>query len=198
MLTDGARPRSRFVGRELELATLQALLARVAEGQGQVVGIVGEPGMGKTRLLAEFRQRLGDTRVTYLEGRCVSYGQATPYKPVQDLLRHACGCTEADSPAAITAHVQQHLQALGMAPAEAAPVLLHLLGMPDDAALLVGRSPQEIRTQTFATLHQLLRQESQRQPLLVVVENLHWIDPTSQAYLRSWWSGWPACRCCCS
>ena len=99
LLTDGARPRSRFVGRELELATLQALLARVAEGQGQVVGIVGEPGMGKTRLLAEFRQRLGDTRVTYLEGQCVSYGQATPYEPVQDLLRHACGCTEADSPA---------------------------------------------------------------------------------------------------
>ncbi|HEY5869606.1 MAG TPA: AAA family ATPase, partial [Candidatus Tectomicrobia bacterium] len=183
LLTDGVRPRSRFVGRKLELATLQALLARVAEGQGQVVGIVGEPGMGKTRLLAEFRQRLGDTRVTYLEGQCVSYGQATPYKPVQDLLRHACGCTEADRPAAITANVQQHLQAMGMAPSDAVPFLLHLLGMPDDAALLVGRSPQEIRTQTFAVLHQLLLQESQRQPLLVVVENLHWIDPTSQAYL---------------
>ena len=70
LLTDGVRPRSRFVGRELELATLQALLARVAEGQGQVVGIVGEPGMGKTRLLAEFRQRLGDTRVT-VSGRAV-------------------------------------------------------------------------------------------------------------------------------
>ena len=183
LLTDRARPRSRFVGRELELATLQALLARVAEGQGQVVGIVGEPGMGKTRLLAEFWQRLGDTRVTSLEGRCVSYGQATPYKPIQDLLRHACGCTEADSSAAITANMQQHLQAIGMASSDAAPFLLHLLGMPDDAALLVGRSPQEIRTQTFAVLHQLLLQESQLQPLLVVVENLHWIDPTSHAYL---------------
>ena len=183
LLTDGVRPRSRFVGRELELATLQALLARVAGGQGQVVGIVGEPGMGKTRLLAEFWQRLGDTRVTYLEGRCVSYGQAIPYGPLCDLLRHACGCTEADSPTTITAHMQQHLQTLGMAPAEAVPFLLPLLGVPDDAAPLVGRSPQELRTQTFATLHQLLLQESQRQPLLVVVENLHWIDPTSQAYL---------------
>jgi class 3 adenylate cyclase len=181
--TDGARPRSRFVGRELELTTLRALLTRVEGGPGQVVGIVGEPGMGKTRLFAEFRQRLGDTRVTSLEGQCVSYGQATPYGPVLDLLRHVCGLTETDSPAVITAHVQQHLQALGMVPAEAAPVLLHLLGVSDGAAQLVGRSPQEIRTQTFATLHQMLLQESQRQPLLVVVENLHWIDPTSQAYL---------------
>ena len=183
LLPDGARPRSRFVGRELELTTLQALLMRVAGGQGQVVGIVGEPGLGKTRLLAAFWQRLGDTPVTYLEGRCVSYGQATPYGPLQDLLRYACGCTEEDSPAVITATVQQHLQAIGMAPAEAAPLLLHLLGVPDSAAPLGGRSPHEIRTQTFATLHQLLRHESHRQPLLVVVENLHWIDPTSQAYL---------------
>ena len=143
LLTDGARPRSRFVGRELELATLQALLARVAEGQGQVVGIVGEPGMGKTRLLTEFRQRLGDARVTYLEGQCVSYGQATPYGPLCHLLRHACGCTEADSPAVLTANVQQHLQAIGLAPTEMAPLLLHLLDVPDGAAQYVERSPQE-------------------------------------------------------
>ena len=183
LLPDGARPRSRFVGRELELATLQALLTRVTEGQGQVVGIVGEPGMGKTRLLAEFWQHLGDTRVTVLEGQCESYGQATPYGPVLDLLRHACGLTEVDSPAVVTATVQLYLQALGLVPAEAAPILLPLLGVPDGTAPLVGRSPQAIRLQTFATLHQLLLQESQRQPLVVVVENLHWIDPTSQEYL---------------
>ena len=111
--------------------------------------------------------------MAYLEGRCVSW-QAIPYGPLCDLLRHACGCTEADSPTTITAHMQQHLQTLSMAPAEAVPFLLPLLGMPDDAAPLVGRSPQELRTQTFATLHQLLLQASQRQPLLVVVENLHW------------------------
>ena len=183
LLPDGVRPRSRFVGRELELATLRALRARVAEGQGQVVGIVGEPGMGKTRLLAECWQRLGDIGGTMLVGRCVSYGQATPYGPVLDLLRQACGLTEVDSPATITASVQQSLQALGLPLAETAPVLLHLLGVPEGAARLAGRSPQEIRAQTFATLHQLLRHASQRSPLLVVVENLHWIDPTSEAYL---------------
>jgi predicted ATPase len=118
-----------------------------------------------------------------LAGRCVSYGQATPYGLVLDLLRQACGLTEADSPTTITASVQQSLQALGLAPAETAPVLLHLLGVPEGAARLAGRSPQEIRAETFATLHQLLRHASQRPPLLVVVENLHWIDPTSEAYL---------------
>ena len=183
LLTDEARPRSRFVGRELELATLQALLTRVAEGQGQVVGIVGEPGMGKTRLLAELRQRLGDTQVTVLEGQCLSDGQATPYGPLRDLLRRACGGTETDSPAIMTANVQQHCQEMGLASTEAAPLLLHLLDMPGGAAPLVGRTPQELRTQTFATLHQMLWHASQRQPLLVMVENLHWIDPTSQEFL---------------
>ena len=139
--------------------------------------------MGKTRLLAEFWQRLGDTRVTYLEGRCVSYGQATPYGP-PDLLRHACGCTEADRPAAITANVQQHLQAMGMAPAEAAPFLLHLLGMPDERGTARrAQPPGDSAPRLLPPCTSCCCQESQRQPLLVVVENLHWIDPTSQAYL---------------
>ena len=148
-----------------------------------MVGIVGEPGMGKTRLLAELRQRLGDTQVTALEGQCISYGQAIPYGLVRDLLRRACGGTETDSPAIMTANVQQHLQAIGLASTEAAPLLLHLLDMPGGVAPLVGRTPQELRTQTFATLHQMLRHASQPQPLLMVVENLHWIDPTSQGFL---------------
>jgi len=183
LLMYGARPLSRFVGRELELATLEAVRTRVEGGQGQVVGVVGEPGMGKTRLIAEFWQRLGATRVTYLEGRCVSYGQAIPYLPVGDLLRHACGLSETDSPATVAATVHQQVRESGMDPEAAAPYLLHLLGMPDAAARLAGRSPQEIRAQTFATLHQLLLQGQPGQPRLLVVENLHWIDPTSQAYL---------------
>jgi hypothetical protein len=87
-LPDGARPRSRFVWRELELATLQALRTRVAGGQGQVVGIVGEPGMGKTRLLTEFGQRLEDTRVTALAGHTACrMGRRPPINPS----RTSCG-----------------------------------------------------------------------------------------------------------
>src|SRR5262249_28086782 len=87
------RMRSPFVGRAPELATLHAVLAQVVSSRGQVVGIVGEPGIGKSRLLAEWRQQLHAQVVTYLEGRCLSYGSATPYLPVCDLLRAHCGIT---------------------------------------------------------------------------------------------------------
>lgn len=87
----GERTLSPFMGRARELATLEALLAQVEDGQGQVVGLVGEAGVGKSRLLFEFRQRLSGRRVTYLEGRCLSYGRAIPYVPLLDLLRHNCG-----------------------------------------------------------------------------------------------------------
>jgi hypothetical protein len=92
------RTLSPFVGREREVATLEALFTQVESGQGQVVGIVAEAGGGKSRLLYEFRQRLQDKRVTYLEGRCLSYGSTIPYHPLIDVLRHNCDISETDSP----------------------------------------------------------------------------------------------------
>jgi AAA ATPase domain len=83
----GRRTRTPLLGRAHELATLQAALAQVEGGRGQVVGIIGEPGMGKSRLLAEWRQDLAAHEVTYLEGYCWSYGSAMPYLPVLDLVR---------------------------------------------------------------------------------------------------------------
>src|SRR5262245_37555135 len=81
-----ARPGSPFVGRSRELVTLLTLLTQVEDGQGHVVGIMGAPGIGKSRLLDEFHQRLRGRRLTYLRGRCLSYGSATLYLPVLDLL----------------------------------------------------------------------------------------------------------------
>ena len=114
---------SPFVGREREMAVLQALLAQVGESRGQVVGIVGEPGMGKSRLLYEFRWQVRERQYTYLTGQCVSYGRATPYLPLLDLLRHAWGLTEADGTETLTAKVHRGLQAVGMAPDTWAPPL---------------------------------------------------------------------------
>jgi DNA-binding NtrC family response regulator/class 3 adenylate cyclase len=90
------RTRTPLLGRARELATLQAVLAQVERGRGEVMGIIGEPGMGKSRLLAEWRQDLSGHAVTYLEGHCWSYGSAMPYLPVLDLLRAQCGITPAD------------------------------------------------------------------------------------------------------
>ena len=176
---------SPFVGRKRELIMLRELLAQVEGGRGQVVGILGEPGMGKSRLLYEFRQRLTGQRVTYLEGRCLSYGSARPYLPVLDLLRDHCGITEIDSAEVIMEKVRFGLQEVGMEPDAWAPFLLHLLGLAAWTERLTALRPEMLKAWTFETLSQLSLHGSRQRPLILTVEDLQWIDPTSEAFLAS-------------
>jgi class 3 adenylate cyclase len=124
----GPRAESPFVGRERELALLHDHLAAAVGGHGQVVGLVGEPGMGKTRLPTEFCRSVSGNQVTVYEGRCLSYGQATPYLPVRDLVRQVCGLVDGDEPAVRTVAVQQRLHASGLTVEEDVALLLQLLG----------------------------------------------------------------------
>src|SRR5262245_36772607 len=179
------RTLSPFVGRAHELATLHAVLAQMVGGRGQAMGIVGEPGIGKSRLLMEWRQQLQAHRMAYLEGRCLSYGSATPYLPVLDWLRAHCGIMPVDSDDAITAKVRGQLQAAGLAPDIEAPYLLHLLGVEAATAQETGHSPETLKVHTFATLRQLWLKSSQQHPLVLAVEDLHWIDPTSEEFIAS-------------
>ena len=179
------RTLSPFVGREHELATLEALFAQVALGQGQVVGIVAEAGGGKSRLLYEFRQRLHDKLVTYLEGRCLSYGSTIPYHPLIDVLRHTCGISETESPEAMIEKVHVALQEIGMDAEESAPYLLPLLGVKAGTESIAIFTPEAIRTRTFETLKQMSLNGSQQRPLIFEIEDLHWVDQTSEAYLAS-------------
>jgi len=179
------RTLSQFVGRERELATLEAVFAQMEAGQGQVVGIVAEAGGGKSRLLYEFRQGLQDKRVTYLEGRCLSYGSTIPYHPLIDVLRHNCGISETESPEAISEKVHSALQEVGMDAEESAPYLLQLLGVQRGTECLAPLTPEAIRTRTFYTLTQMSLQGSQRRPLVFEIEDLHWVDKTSEEYLAS-------------
>jgi DNA-binding winged helix-turn-helix (wHTH) protein/predicted ATPase len=179
----GRRVRRVFVGREREMMTLHALLAQVANGYGQVVGIAGEPGIGKSRLLYEFRQQVRHQPYTYLAGRCVSYGQATPYLPLLDLLRQACDLTESDATDGVITKVRLSLQAVGMEPEEWGPYILRLLGREDGTAHLETLSPQALRTRTFEALLQMQLRASHQRPLLLEVEDIHWIDPTSEEWL---------------
>lgn len=174
---------SPFVGRERELATLHALLAQVEAGRGQVVGIVGEAGMGKSRLVAEFSHHLAARGLTVLTGRCLSYGSATPYLPVRELLRHHCGLTETDPPAQSTATLARHLQDWGMAVEEAMPVLLDLLGLPDETSALTTLSPEARKARLLRTLTQLWLQSSRQGALVLIVEDLHWSDPSTDEWL---------------
>src|SRR5262249_31092581 len=179
------RTLSPFVGRERELATLEVLFTQVEVGQGQVVGIVAEAGGGKSRLLYEFRQRLQGKRVTYLEGRCLSYGSTMPYHPIIDILRNNCAITETDSPEAITEKIRFALHEVGIDAEASSPYLLQLLGVKDGTASIAVLTPEAIRTRTFDTLKQMSLKGSQQRPLVFEIEDLHWVDKTSEEYLAS-------------
>jgi DNA-binding winged helix-turn-helix (wHTH) protein/predicted ATPase len=180
----GKRQLSRFVGRESELAELEKLWTQVKQGCGQVVGITGEAGLGKTRLLHEFRRRLQREQPAYLAGRCVSYGCATPYLPILDLVRHGCGITETDTAEIITAKVHDRLQEAGVKTEESVKHLLYLLGVVGTAELLMNLSPQLLKARTFQILRQLLIGLSRQRPCVIEIEDLHWIDTTSEEFLR--------------
>jgi class 3 adenylate cyclase len=185
LVSGGERSLSQFVGREQEFATLVALFTQVEAGRGQVVGIVAEAGGGKSRLLCESRQRWRDKRVTYLEGRCVSYGSTIPYHPIIALVRQNCGITEGESTATIRAKVRFALQEVSMDAEESSPYLLQLLGVKEGTAPLAALTPEAVRTRTFDTLKKMSLKGSQRHPLILAIEDMHWIDKTSEAYLAS-------------
>ena len=176
----GPRPLNPFVGRERELTLLQDHLVAAMAGQGQVVGLVGEPGMGKTRLLTEFCRLVPGDQVAVYEGRCLSYGQGTPYLPVRDLVRQICGLAEGAELAAHTAAVRRRLQENGMTGEDDVALLLRLLDLPVAPEDLARLSPEARQVRIFALLRHLVLDAAQRQPLVLVVENLHWSDPTSE------------------
>jgi tetratricopeptide (TPR) repeat protein len=176
---------SRFVGRDQELAALEHWLERVATGAGQAVVLMGEPGAGKSRLLYEFRRRVALSAAIWLEGRCVSSATAAPYGPLMEAGRQALGVKEDDDPDVVAAAVREHAKGLGLDPEAHAPYLQALLGSTAAASSLRELSPEAIRIRTFEALHRLWLGTSLARPLVLAVEDLHWIDPTSAAYLAA-------------
>jgi class 3 adenylate cyclase/tetratricopeptide (TPR) repeat protein len=172
-----------FVGRSRHLASLRDLFDEACEGQGQVVGVVGEPGIGKTRLVTEFRRSLTHARATLLEGRCLSYASATPYLPLLDVLRANCAIVDGEAAEVTRMKVRVGLSEVGLDPDDRAPYLLHLLGMPGDTGALAELSAEAIKTRTFETLLQMCLRGSRRRPLVFVIEDLHWVDRTSEEFL---------------
>lgn len=176
---------SPFVGRDRDLAVLQQPLAQVEAGQGQVVEVVGEPGMGKSRLIYEFRHSLAGQRVTYLEGCCLPFASAIPYFPILDIVRENCAILESDAPDVIAVKVRVALQEVGLTPDEWAPYILHLLGMKEGTEPLLTLSPEAIKERAFDALRQWVLRGSKQRPIILVVEDLHWIDSTSEEFLAS-------------
>jgi tetratricopeptide (TPR) repeat protein len=173
---------SAFVGRQRELAALDSLLAQIERGHGAAVGIVGEPGMGKSRLLLEFHHGIRDRLVTVLEARCISYGTTTPYLLVLDILRNSCGILDTDMPEVVAGKVRSELHDVGMNAEQDSPYLLHILGIKNEPALSPWESLDATKTNTFRVLRELTLRGCQRRPLVLALEDLHWIDKTSEEF----------------
>jgi DNA-binding winged helix-turn-helix (wHTH) protein/class 3 adenylate cyclase/tetratricopeptide (TPR) repeat protein len=175
-----ARP---LVGRQPELAALHRALAQARTGQGQVVALVGEAGVGKSRLVAELVQAPPIRGWQVLASAAVSYGQATPYGPVRDLLTQWTQVEDRDDTPTIQAKVTAHVQTLDVALQETLPALLWLLEALPDASPWRALDPLQRRRQTVEALKRVLVRASQEHPLLLVIEDLHWSDPETQALL---------------
>jgi class 3 adenylate cyclase/tetratricopeptide (TPR) repeat protein len=181
---------SPFIGRDRELAELNRVLEVVAGGEGQVAGLVGDPGLGKSRLALEFR-RLAEDRAAVLEGRCLSFGAGIAYLPLFELVRNSCGIGTGDSPDLAATKVELRIKALEL-DISLAHYLRHAFGLPTGDPGLAAVDPQAIRARTFGALSRLLMAEAGRRPLVVLVEDLHWIDQTSQDFLAEFTSDLPS------
>ena len=185
---------TRFVGRDAELEQLRQALGRAAAGHGQVVAIVGEPGVGKSRLVWEVTHSHRVHGWLVLQAGSVSYGKATSYLPVIDLLKGYFAIEDRDGPRAVREKMTGKLLTLDRAQEASLPALLALLDVPTGDASWDGLDPRQRRQRTLHALKQLLIRESQVQPLLVVFEDLHWIDSETQALLDGLVESLPAAR----
>jgi class 3 adenylate cyclase len=189
-----ARGLTRFVGRQQELLALQQALERAGTGHGQVVALVGEPGVGKSRLVYEFIHAHHTPGWLVLESASVSYGKATLYFPVIDLLRRYCHVEERDDTRTIRAKLTGQILTLDPALQDTVPALLSLLdALPEDSPF-VQLDPPQRRQRTLDALKRVFLRESQVQPLLLVCEDLHWIDSETQALLNSLAESLPTAR----
>ena len=180
-----ARGLTRFVGRQQELAALQQALERAGMGHGQVVAVVGEAGVGKSRLVYEFVHSHHTPGWLVLESASVSYGKATPYFPVIDVLKRYSHVEEHDDTRTIRAKVTGQVLTLDAALQDIVPALLSLLDVLPEDSPFVQLDPPQRRQRTLDALKRVLLRESQVHPLLLVFEDLPWIDSETQGP-RSW------------
>jgi class 3 adenylate cyclase/tetratricopeptide (TPR) repeat protein len=174
---------TRFVGRHTELEQLKRPQWLAGEGRGRVIAIVGEAGIGKSRLVHEFLRSQHTADWLILESTSASYSRLTPYLPVIELLRHYCKISIDDSPQSIREKVYDRILSLDLAVQESLPPLLDLLDALDDDHPFRSLDPPQHRHYTYQAVTRLLLGESCKQPVIIVIEDLHWHDPLSLGLL---------------
>jgi hypothetical protein len=185
----GARRRSSgrsitpFVGREEELGLLGRRWERARTGEGQLVLIVGEPGLGKSRLIEEFHARLAETPHTWVEWSASQLLQNTPLHPIAEWGRLRFG-TDASVEQRL-ADLEGTLRLIGLDPAEYAPLVAPLLDIPLSPGRIANLPPEELRRRQLAAMTNLVLAGARSQPVILAFEDLHWADPTSLDLLRA-------------
>jgi class 3 adenylate cyclase len=174
-----------FMGRHSEMAVLENALERARRGQGQIVALVGEPGVGKSRLYWEFTHAPRTTDWVVLESSSVSYGKATVWGPLIDLLHRYLDIEEADDARRIKEKIAGKLLTLDEALRSSIVPLTSLLGISVDDTSWQRLEPRERRQQTLEAVKRVLLRETHVAPLILVFEDLHWIDAETQAFLDS-------------
>jgi len=189
-----ARCLTRFVGRDAELDHLQKALEQADKGHGQVVAVVGEPAVGKSRLFFEFTHSHRTHGRLVLETGSVSYSRTTPFLPVIDFLTAYFQIEARDGPRKIREKISGKLVTLDESLMPTAPAFFVLLGVPVNDAQWQALGPTQHRQRTFDACKRLLLRESQIQPLVLVFEDLHWIDSKTQAFLDDFIDSLPTAR----
>jgi class 3 adenylate cyclase/tetratricopeptide (TPR) repeat protein len=182
---------SPLVGREVELAALQAAIKRLRSAQGGIVTVVGEAGIGKSRLVSELRKHAGLLSMSdlrWVEGRCLSYGTSLAYLPWLGVLRSLVAAPAEATPDAVASELQAFVRSVCAAQFEDVyPYLAQMMSLPLEDAYQqeLGRlQGQELRTRTFRAVEKVITEAAQRYPLVLLFEDLHWCDATSLALLE--------------
>jgi class 3 adenylate cyclase/tetratricopeptide (TPR) repeat protein len=189
-----ARGLTRFVGRGIELEQLRRALETAARGHGQVAAVVGEPGIGKSRLVHELIHSHHTNGWLVLESGSVSYGKATSFLPVIDLLKAYFQIETRDDPRKIREKVTGKLLTLDRALEPTLPALLALLGVTADDVNWQTIDPPQRHQRMLDAVKRLLLRETQVQPLLLVFEDLHWVDSETQVVLDTLVGSLPTAR----
>ena len=175
---------SPLVGRSEEFNRLHQLWELCKKGNGQVVFIVGEAGIGKSRLVFELHRALSTEKITWLEGRCTAYGRNMPFSPLIDLLKRNFRIDEEDSEEIIIRKIDEGLSVLGEETKERAPFLKFLFSVDPEDALIQSMDAQGRRRMIFDSIRLMTIRGSKRRPLILFFEDLHWIDHESEDFLK--------------
>ena len=173
-----------FTGREKELGILKDCLSETKEGRGQIVFIIGEPGVGKSRLLLEFRRSLSVEDISWLEGRCTSFGRSIAYLPLIEILkRNFQVADKSDNEQEIVRKIEEGTLLLGSDLEPTIPYFKYLLSVDPRETPVSTMDAQQRRAEIFEALRKIILRGSQIRPLVLLIEDLHWIDKASEEFL---------------